>query len=113
MMSAGMPPQSEQPGPIPGPSHMSGAPNMGPADMGDVVMADGRRAKRELSQSKRAAQNRAAQVSRALCFRRPANAQPIPEAPRVYSEGAGCSVLPQIRVRRVVYPVEGQFNPTH
>lgn len=64
MMPAGMPPQPEQAGPIPGPSHMpAGAPNMAPADMGDVVMADGRRAKRELSQSKRAAQNRAAQVS--------------------------------------------------
>jgi hypothetical protein len=48
-----------------GPPHPSSSisPHMEAADMGDVVMADGRKAKRELSQSKRAAQNRAAQVS--------------------------------------------------
>lgn len=37
------------------------SPHMDAMDMGDAVMADGRKAKRELSQSKRAAQNRAAQ----------------------------------------------------
>lgn len=72
MMPAGIAPQPDQAGSIPGPSHApAGAPNMGPADMadmGDVMMADGRKAKRELSQSKRAAQNRAAQVSRIFCF---------------------------------------------
>jgi len=56
-----------------GPPHPSSSvsPSMESADMGDVVMADGRKAKRELSQSKRAAQNRAAQVSQP-------NVNPVP-----------------------------------
>lgn len=64
MMQAGVPPHSEG-GVMGGPAHPSSSvsPSMESADMGDVVMADGRKAKRELSQSKRAAQNRAAQVS--------------------------------------------------
>lgn len=66
MMQAGVPPHSEGGGGVmAGPPHPSSSvsPSMESADMGDVVMADGRKAKRELSQSKRAAQNRAAQVS--------------------------------------------------
>lgn len=104
MMPAGMP-QSEQAGSIPGPSHMSaGGPNMGPADMGDVVMADGRRAKRELSQSKRAAQNRAAQVSQALYFYFGPLQMPIrpPTCTRIIPKATSYSVLPQMRMRRVV-----------
>ncbi|OIW32412.1 hypothetical protein CONLIGDRAFT_268781 [Coniochaeta ligniaria NRRL 30616] len=63
MMQAGVPPHSEGGGVMGGPLHPSSSvsPSMESADMGDVVMADGRKAKRELSQSKRAAQNRAAQ----------------------------------------------------
>jgi hypothetical protein len=46
-----------------GPPHANvGAPAVGGLDAGDTS-PDGRKAKRELSQSKRAAQNRAAQVS--------------------------------------------------
>lgn len=44
------------------------SPSMESGDMGDIVMADGRKTKRELSQSKRAAQNRAAQVSQPFSF---------------------------------------------
>ncbi|KAJ9142840.1 hypothetical protein NKR19_g7057 [Coniochaeta hoffmannii] len=63
MMQAGVPPHTEGGGVMGGPPHPSSSvsPSMESADMGDVVMADGRKAKRELSQSKRAAQNRAAQ----------------------------------------------------
>jgi hypothetical protein len=69
MMQAGVPPHNEG-GVMGGPPHPSSSlsPSMESGDMGDVVMADGRKAKRELSQSKRAAQNRAAQVSHScLC----------------------------------------------
>ncbi|KAL1844738.1 hypothetical protein VTK73DRAFT_1884 [Phialemonium thermophilum] len=64
MMPSAVPPQTEQGPPISGPSHQAPVSvNVAPSEMNDVVMSDGRRAKRELSQSKRAAQNRAAQVS--------------------------------------------------
>lgn len=64
MMQRGVSPPSDDGGPG------SGSPVAGMAGQGllgghdpDDSMADGRKAKRELSQSKRAAQNRAAQVS--------------------------------------------------
>lgn len=62
MMPATVPPQPEQPGTMSGPNAAVGGQVMGIA-AGSDSGADGRKAKRELSQSKRAAQNRAAQVS--------------------------------------------------
>lgn len=67
MMQPGLQPQQEAVQPImSGPPQPSSSlsPNMDDTEMGEGSMSDGRRqAKRELSQSKRAAQNRAAQVS--------------------------------------------------
>jgi hypothetical protein len=60
MMPASLSPP-DQPHVMPGPATAIGGPP-GAADQGDYG-AEGRKAKRELSQSKRAAQNRAAQVS--------------------------------------------------
>ena len=65
MMSSGIPPASDHGGPAAGPSSSSAstaAPDLDLDDIGENA-ADGRKAKRELSQSKRAAQNRAAQAS--------------------------------------------------
>ncbi|KAK3390406.1 hypothetical protein B0H63DRAFT_113910 [Podospora didyma] len=59
MMSAGLPPPPDQSGVMSSPTAV-GSQGMGMVDMGDGS-ADNRKAKRELSQSKRAAQNRAAQ----------------------------------------------------
>lgn len=63
MMQRGVSPPSDEAGPVPG-SPVSGmaAQSLLGHDPDDSV-TDGRKAKRELSQSKRAAQNRAAQVS--------------------------------------------------
>lgn len=57
MISSGLPAPIEQPGVMSGPV---GPPSVGMGDSGDNG-PDGRKAKRELSSSKRAAQNRAAQ----------------------------------------------------
>jgi hypothetical protein len=62
---AGPPPPGAMPGPSNSPPAAPGAqllPGPPPHDSGELT-PDGRKAKRELSQSKRAAQNRAAQVS--------------------------------------------------
>lgn len=70
MMPSGIPPSAEHPGAVsvvPIPS--------APSPPGDPS-ADGRKAKRELSQSKRAAQNRAAQV-RTQCAQRLRGVQPL------------------------------------
>ncbi|KAB5576545.1 hypothetical protein GE09DRAFT_1216239 [Coniochaeta sp. 2T2.1] len=56
-------------------------------DMGDIVMADGRKAKRELSQSKRAAQNRAAQ--RAFRQRKELYIKKLEQEVRDYQEMEG------------------------
>lgn len=67
-MQRGISPPSDEAGPIPGTSAagMAAQGLMGHEHEHDLDDAanDGRKAKRELSQSKRAAQNRAAQVSR-------------------------------------------------
>lgn len=61
------PPSGHSPGPSGGPSNAAIAPApsgpVPPPGSVDDGQNDGRKAKRELSQSKRAAQNRAAQVS--------------------------------------------------
>jgi hypothetical protein len=69
MMPAGIPPPPDHSGAVPGPSNTSPGAAAIAADLTGDNGADGRKAKRELSQSKRAAQNRAAQVS------------PLPHAP--------------------------------
>lgn len=62
MMPSGVQPPPEHPGAVPMPPSSSA-----PLD-GEDPNADGRKAKRELSQSKRAAQNRAAQVRLTLRY---------------------------------------------
>lgn len=62
MMPAGLSPTSDQSGAMSASTTTVVVPAMGGVDNSDGG-ADGRKAKRELSQSKRAAQNRAAQVS--------------------------------------------------
>lgn len=62
MMPSGAQPPPEHPGAVPMPPNSSA-----PLDAEDPN-ADGRKAKRELSQSKRAAQNRAAQVRLILLY---------------------------------------------
>ena len=63
MMSSGVPPASDHGGPAAGPSSASTVTSGFGVDALLDNAADGRKAKRELSQSKRAAQNRAAQAS--------------------------------------------------
>ncbi len=68
MMQATMPQSPDVGLPVAGPSGQAMVPMAVPVGGGAPIMGDlqpdGRKAKRELSQSKRAAQNRAAQVSR-------------------------------------------------
>lgn len=58
-----VPPSGHSPGAAAGPSAAPIAPAPPLSGPMDEMQGDGRKAKRELSQSKRAAQNRAAQVS--------------------------------------------------
>ncbi len=67
-MQRGISPPSEEAGPIPGTSAAGMAAQGLVGHDADDAANDGRKAKRELSQSKRAAQNRAAQVSRNFTF---------------------------------------------
>jgi hypothetical protein len=63
MMPATVAPQLAPTGAVAGPSIAMANPSLAVGGGGDETSTDGRKAKRELSQSKRAAQNRAAQVS--------------------------------------------------
>ncbi|KAK1778618.1 hypothetical protein QBC45DRAFT_160806 [Copromyces sp. CBS 386.78] len=83
MMPVGVPPQPEQQGAMPGPTTPVGVPQMGMTSPGDSA-GDGKKSKRELSQSKRAAQNRAAQ--RAFRQRKEGYIKKLEQQVREYSE---------------------------
>ncbi|EGO59156.1 hypothetical protein NEUTE1DRAFT_121024 [Neurospora tetrasperma FGSC 2508] len=83
MMPVGVPPQPEQQGAMPAPSTPVGVSQMGIVSPGDSA-GDGRKSKRELSQSKRAAQNRAAQ--RAFRQRKEGYIKKLEQQVRDYSE---------------------------
>lgn len=81
-MPAGVAPPPDQAIAMPGPPAPVAPIGMG--DQGDGT-ADGRRTKRELSQSKRAAQNRAAQVSDQPCVTLAQPIRPLRTPPVYYN----------------------------